>query len=469
MCGLVGVMGSLITEAQKKAFHDMLYLDVLRGEDSTGVAAISGLDKPKAEIEVFKSLGGPSDLFWEHNKGTRTRVLTYKPVNIYLGHNRYATQGKVVAENAHPFEFENVVGAHNGTVDMQSLRDFHGFKDFDVDSQIIYSHLSHTQDIEQVWKDADGALALTWYDKVARRLNIIRNSQRPLFVCYTEDDKSVFWASESWMILAAAYRNGIKLHDIIEVKPNRLYTFDFVKEGTFAERGRMYHTERDISPFVAKPIVRSYQQNYAQNFGRGGYSDDYWEWFDNQDKDKKEETKPVDTKKYNNFRITEFHDNIMAPSAVGNTEDGSLITINIPVAKYAEAKEKILGRAEKGYYFANKIHRSALNPENFWCNWNDCQWAKLKPDVAIKVNAKGGFIIEKQETKTEFAPWFTPEVYLTRAKFENLVESGCGCCDRPAKWEDRNNLLWVTREIYFCYNCKDTPLVKDIIQQHKSA
>lgn len=464
-------MANLVGEPLKKAFNDMLYLDVLRGEDSTGVAAISGIASDKPEVELFKSLGTPSDFFYEHNKAIRQRTLTYKPVNIYIGHNRFATQGKVIAENAHPFEYENVVGAHNGTVDMSSLRSFHGWKDLDVDSQIIYSHLSHTQSIDEVWKDADGAMALVWYDKVNKKLNMIRNSQRPLYVVYTADDKSIMWASESWMLVISALRNNLKLHDIIELTPNRLYTFDIVRDASLSQNGCVYHTERDLPPFVAKPRYYGYQQNYGRSYGRSSaYDDNYWDYFRRPDLDEKkgeEKSKATPKSGPTNFRITEFHDNAMQPAAFGYLEDGSELTVNIPVAKYKEAKDKITGRSGQGYYFATKIHRSALDPDKFWCNWYDCSWAKLKPEFKMRVAANGSFAIEainNDSSNKEFAPWYDKSAFLNRSAYEDKVECGCGNCDRAAKWEDRNDILWVTSATYFCKDCKDLPIVKDVMK-----
>lgn len=44
-----------------------------------------------------------------------------------------------------------------------------------------------------------------------------RNQERTLFVAITDDKKSLFWASESWMLCTALARNGIKHGEIASV------------------------------------------------------------------------------------------------------------------------------------------------------------------------------------------------------------------------------------------------------------
>jgi hypothetical protein len=401
---------------------------------------------------LFKSLGGATDLFYEHNLWKKGRALTTKPVDVFLGHNRFATQGAIISDNAHPFEFENLVGAHNGTVSKWSMKDFQGYKEFDIDSKIIYSHLSHTQNIEDVWKDADGALALSWWDKSKKQLNLIRNDQRPLFFCYSKDNKQVFWASESWMLYIALMRQNIPHLDLLVCKPNTLYTF------AITDAKEVFHTETLVPPFVEK----AHQNWYPRQSSRG--------YFDDWDESTKEEkfTKEPTQKKGSNLIITEFHDSPAKPVLLGVLPEGQLIRVNIPVNRYQEVKEKITKPKGNGFFFAKNVYKNMLSKEEFWCNWGDMNFVSIKPNVRILRKENGGFQIQGPQKDALSAPWFTPELRLTKEAFANVTHKGCDCCQDKVLWEEKDTLLWIDKETFYCSVCKDTPLVKSYLSYQQN-
>lgn len=458
MCGIVGIASaSVLTDQLKKVFNDMLYFDVVRGEDSTGVAAISSAFSPAPKVEVLKSVGSATDFFYDHCKYAKGRGFTQSPPDILIGHNRYATQGAVNIENAHPFEFDNVVGVHNGTVQKWSMRKFHGYKDFEVDSQIIYSHLSHSGSLDEVWKDADGAMALVYWDKVNKQLNIIRNKERPMNIFYTEDNKAVLWSSEYWMASVAAMRHGVKLRDPVEVKPDRLFTF------SKGDNGDICHVERDLPPFVEKV-------QYHQNYGRG-----YWQGYDDWLEDEpKKATKPTtDTKHVGPLKdativIREYHDVPNLPTAGAFTTDGTFVKVNIPFSNQKDAKNKIVGRGQSGYYVAKSLYRNVGVDGGYWCHWADLQFVQLKRPNTILTLPNNGFRLNlvSKAVEEKFAPWFTPERYMVRSMYE--TQTGCGCfnCKQVPKWEDKDTLLWVDRDNFFCFDCQSLTFVQEVLQQY---
>ncbi len=204
MCGIVGCMGNL-NQPEKKAFRDMLLFDVVRGQDSTGIFGVPlTLNNPTF---MRKEVGHPMNL-WDMNP--TDKLFDYRGVispfcKILLGHNRAATMGEITVDNAHPFEFGDITGVHNGS--LWDTYDLLG--DHVVDSKCIYDTIEQ-EGIDYTWERLHGAAALVWWDDGAQRLYMIRNEERPLYTQANKSRSALFWASEEWMIMAAMYRHKIQ-------------------------------------------------------------------------------------------------------------------------------------------------------------------------------------------------------------------------------------------------------------------
>lgn len=213
MCGIVGVAGKLELKTEN-AFSDMLIMDQLRGKDSVGVCSVAGTDPPT----IIKSLMAPLD-FVSHID--YKAAVTKKSNRVLIGHNRAATVGTVNAKNAHPFEQGKIFGCHNGTLVNQHL--LLDAKNFDVDSENIMHHIN-VKGVDDMYSNMHGAAALVWWNSEEQTLHFLRNNQRPLYYAISEDKKVLFWASEYYMMIAAAHRQGIKLQQPELFKDNILHT-----------------------------------------------------------------------------------------------------------------------------------------------------------------------------------------------------------------------------------------------------
>jgi predicted glutamine amidotransferase len=222
MCGLVGIMSSNMNFKHRDCLETLLYLDVLRGRDATGVAVV----RQNGSTEVIKS-AVPA---YEFLEGPLLRNTLKTTDMVWIGHNRFGTVGKNIKANAHPFMVldENdacmLVGAHNGT--LKNKWDFTNHADYGTDSEALLNEIANVGIDEAIGK-TEGAWALTYYDHEFDELRFLRNSERTLYYAYIDDKKSVVWASESWMIRAAVSRSGLELFEdkVYVVNENTLYKF----------------------------------------------------------------------------------------------------------------------------------------------------------------------------------------------------------------------------------------------------
>lgn len=220
MCGHVGMAG-VLTPQDEKAFHNMLIMDSVRGVDSTGVAVIHRGD---AGHHITKGIGDPFRLM--DRKSYDKAFIGFQ--RAIIGHNRYATQGAVNDRNAHPYEFDTLIGAHNGTLTNKwQLADA---RDYTVDSENLYHHME-TKGFDDLMKVVLGAWALVWWDKENETINLLRNKERTLYLSHSPDGKKMYWASEAWMIEGALGRNNLEFTKPMLLAEDRLYTTKISKTG----------------------------------------------------------------------------------------------------------------------------------------------------------------------------------------------------------------------------------------------
>lgn len=245
MCGLVGMAGKLHGK-NDQVFKNLLVMDSLRGEDSTGAAFVQRYEEDK--VTVVKEVGDPFVLLYNNRFNTQIN----KSNRVLIGHNRFATVGGVSRATAHPFNFDTLVGAHNGT--LQSKYRLKNNLDYKVDSENLYHHIEENglQDAINQLHGNGNAWALTWWDKDKQTINFLRNKERPLWLAYAKDAQVIYWASEVAMLVAALARHGI------ETLPPFLLTEDVHMSIKVAKDGELSKPtiKRCAAPVPVVEVVR---------------------------------------------------------------------------------------------------------------------------------------------------------------------------------------------------------------------
>lgn len=194
MCGICGTVSRVLTQGEIKAFETLMTLSTLRGVNGAGV--IGREPSLKAKPFAFKTVHSWPQLI---QSDQYTRIKT--PPAFLIGHCRWPTVGGYEIQDVHPHRSGHILGVHNGTMDIVDGKKVAG----ESDSLLLISSIA-TKGIKETIKNSKGAYVIVWYDTQEKTINFIRNKERPLSFCYTDNGSTLFWASEQDMLTFALRR-----------------------------------------------------------------------------------------------------------------------------------------------------------------------------------------------------------------------------------------------------------------------
>lgn len=214
MCGIFGwsfKRRSRIPAAQREALASTLAIaNSFRGDQSWGVAYVDrdGKQRVRKQVGDIATVPGISALGMH---------------DVLMAHTRYATTGRVIKDNQHPFRAGPVLLAHNGMIfNHEELNRKYG-RCCAVDSEHFAHHLAEGHN----FSDIEAYGSIEWFEGDSRSVNLCRMRQGQLAIYGIKNHKGkqvgVAWSSD-----AAHLRSAIGAA--------RLDAFPYIKP----EEGQVY-------------------------------------------------------------------------------------------------------------------------------------------------------------------------------------------------------------------------------------
>lgn len=420
MCGLAGMYTLKYTARDQAVFRNLLLINTLRGTDSTGIARVTRGGKPhiiRDAVRASRFLRKPAVAEFIDPK--------VDPL-VLIGHTRAATKGSITVKNAHPFAFENVIGAMNGTF----FGTFDNSEKFETDTEAIYYNIDRAiANGEGIAKGIERSMvwtpkfALSFVNRKNNTLNFVRNKERPLSFAYIDGRQTLVWSSDHEHL-------EYVLGELMKVPYTGWKPTDKSKTFTLSEHDML---TIDIGQPPTKPRLSHLVIEPKKVYNVGGKNNHYrsmlqdWEDYD----------APFD----------------------GGTSSGASDKFLIRCAdgqyRTQEAEARRLGNTFRtpntgtsSGSNAAKATQSVNSSKYDGRDLSTLAWLKEARDTEEHRRQLANAAIKRQRT--------FPATPQSPQEMKYRLKQGCVCCNKTVQYTDTTNLprvKWIDRKHYACGDC----------------
>jgi hypothetical protein len=279
MCGIIGFLGIPNNTYEVLKVKYLLHMNEWRGKDATGIWNIK--DKLQKNLDKVEDFILNNNIKWTED-------------NILLGHCRSASSGTAKSiDGAHPHEYSNLVGVHNGTLrycyDLTSKynNDKFGkcnnkinYNDF-TDSQLLYKIINDTRSTK-VLSHIEGSAALLFHDKnkpnvlYAFRKENSGTDERPLYYGFSS-------VPEHSGIYFSSILKSLKIIGCEDVKEIQAEGVSIFENGQFKEFIPIKKIKTSYQNSSSNNATNAYSHNVGFNFGSTNFVDNFKDlWFQHE-------------------------------------------------------------------------------------------------------------------------------------------------------------------------------------------
>lgn len=443
MCGIVGVLsseGMIKIADRRKFFLQALYADALRGWDSTGMF-FSGAKAKKHNTLVYKrALPSPDFLPQKMTQAMMTRMDYY---SFCIGHNRAATKGSVDDNTAHPFQFKDIIGVHNGT--LTSHHQLPGGT-YDVDSEAIFAAFQK-ESAESIIPKLEGAFALVWYDARDKMLHAVRNEERTLYTAHVNKQDTILVASEKEMIEWLAHRNQMDIEDPVLLEAGKILSFSSKKVKEIEKKDVTLHKKPTFNN-KGKWNGSYYDYNGGNNYNNGGSN-----YKGNQKPTSKEilnliDSKPGDQVEFIISKFRPYPNNGLRGCVEGYMPNDPWHQVEMGGAETKDNWEKYAGKAAVATIISGYESNDGFDV------------VTVKDIVVIDDDSQKKREASSSSTKKFYGP---KGKQVDRNEWDKLIRFGCSYCQIDISDEDTGKLAWTYEGDPLCPHCVEEHSYQDMV------